>query len=521
MNKKILIAGTVVVTVSVVVYLALSFFFMNHFQFHTMLNDNNVSFKTAEEIERELGTKAADYQITIIGRNNLQDTISAGDISLQPVFDGSIERILHERSAFAWPLSLFVNKKYTCDSVAKYSEEELKNQINGLCFLDQKNVQQPVNASYSYANGSYQIIPEQEGSSLDRNLVIQVLQNRIGAMEEKVSLDEAGCYQEPAVKADNPALKTTVDNLNQFVGASLVFSFGDKKEVLDGDTIKDWLSVKGTAVSLNENAVKSYVRTLAQRYDTFGKKRSFHTTGGQDITVQGGNYGWWMDRPATIKAVTDAIKSKKRGEMSPVYFATAATYGENDYGNSYVEINLDAQHVYVYREGKMISDTDCVSGKAIAGHGTPNGTYAITYKERDATLVGENYSSPVDFWMPFNGNIGLHDASWRSKFGGDLYINGGSHGCVNLPPKKAKQIFSAVQKGEAVIVYGGMTQGQAKAYNVKNHKNVPNSNPANAAGTSASVLNAAGVPLPQNAPGTGASAENAATSATTAAAGTE
>ena len=101
MNKKILIAGTVVLTVSVIIYLALSIFFLNHFQFHTMLNDNNVSLKTAEEIEREFKNEATDYHITIVGRSDLQDTISADEISLQPVFDGSIERILHERSAFA------------------------------------------------------------------------------------------------------------------------------------------------------------------------------------------------------------------------------------------------------------------------------------------------------------------------------------------------------------------------------------------------------------------------------------
>ena len=513
MNKKILIAGTVIVTASAIVYLALSIFFMNHFQFHTMLNDNNVSLKTAEEIERELGARAADYRITIMGRADLQDTISAGDISLQPVFDDSIARLLHERSAFAWPLSLFADKAYTCDSVAEYSEEQLKDKINGLCFWNQANVQQPVNASYSYANGSYQIIPEQEGTSLDRSLVIKVLESRIGAMEEKVSLDETGCYLEPSVRADNAGLKTTVDNLNQFVGASLEFTFGDNKEVLDGDIIKDWLAVDGTSVTLNGEAVKAYVRMLAQKYDTFGKTRSFQTTGGKNITLQGGDYGWWMDRASTIKAIIDAIKARKKGEMSPVYFAAAASYGENDYGNSYVEIDLDAQHVYVYQDGKMVTDTDCVSGKAIAGHGTPDGIYAITYKEKDATLVGENYSSPVKFWMPFNGNIGLHDASWRSKFGGDLYINGGSHGCVNLPPKKAKQIFSAVQKGEAVVVYGGMTQGQAKAYNIKNHKNVPDNNTA-VAGASASVPAISALPVPEAVPGTGSSGDNAATAET-------
>ena len=130
-------------------------------------------------------------------------------------------------------------------------------------------------------------------------------------------------------------------------------------------------------------------------------------------------------------------------------------HGDSDIGNSYVEVDLDNQHVYVYKDGNLVTETDCVSGKAVNGNSTPEGTYGITYKERDAELVGENYTSPVNYWMPFNGNVGLHDATWRKEFGGSIYINSGSHGCVNLPLDKAKIIFENVVKGEPVIVYGG------------------------------------------------------------------
>lgn len=57
--------------------------------------------------------------------------------------------------------------------------------------------------------------------------------------------------------------------------------------------------------------------------------------------------------------------------------------------------------------------------------------------------------------MPFNGNVGMHDASWRSSFGADIYLRNGSHGCVNLPSKKAEVIYGYVEQGEPVIVYGG------------------------------------------------------------------
>ena len=104
-----------------------------------------------------------------------------------------------------------------------------------------------------------------------------------------------------------------------------------------------------------------------------------------------------------------------------------------------------------------MTESDCVSGNISKNNGTHVGIYGITYKERNATLRGANYASHVSYWMPFNGNEGMHDASWRSSFGGDIYLTGGSHGCVNLPVANAEKIFNVVEKGEAVIVYGGKT----------------------------------------------------------------
>ena len=114
-------------------------------------------------------------------------------------------------------------------------------------------------------------------------------------------------------------------------------------------------------------------------------------------------------------------------------------------------IHQIAQHLYFYKDGQLFLESDVVSGK---NDGTPTGTYSFTYKERYATLNGENYSSPVSWWMPFSGNVGLHDASWRTNFGGTLYKSGGSHGCINLPIKTAKAIYENIDASTAaVIVY--------------------------------------------------------------------
>lgn len=55
--------------------------------------------------------------------------------------------------------------------------------------------------------------------------------------------------------------------------------------------------------------------------------------------------------------------------------------------------------------------------------------------------------------MPFNGGIGIHDAIWRSQFGGNIYKTNGSHGCVNAPPYLAQKIFENIEPGTPIVCY--------------------------------------------------------------------
>ena len=101
----------------------------------------------------------------------------------------------------------------------------------------------------------------------------------------------------------------------------------------------------------------------------------------------------------------------------------------------------------------MVLESDIVSGNLSNSNGSVDGVYKIVYKERNATLVGENYSTPVNYFMPFAYNIGFHDAGWRSSFGGDIYKTSGSHGCINMPPEAAQKLYEIVEKGTPVVAY--------------------------------------------------------------------
>lgn len=169
---------------------------------------------------------------------------------------------------------------------------------------------------------------------------------------------------------------------------------------------------------------------------------------------------------ASLQRLRDTLQasSPQSAAAQATWASKGTVWGDNTIGSSYVEIDLTQQHVWVYRGGEVAVSTDCVTGKAISGNNTPNGIFSIQFKQRDAVLRGEDYETPVSYWMPFFQGVGLHDAGWRGSFGGDIYVSSGSHGCVNLPPSAAAQIFDVVYSGEPVIVYGGMNQSQAAEY---------------------------------------------------------
>ena len=108
--------------------------------------------------------------------------------------------------------------------------------------------------------------------------------------------------------------------------------------------------------------------------------------------------------------------------------------------------------------GESIWEAPCISGKPDGVHDTNTGVYVINNKKSPDFLysdaaAAEIYTSYVTYWMPFVGNaIGLHDADWQPSFGGSMYANGyGSHGCVNLPPYAAAELFGIVEIGDVVV----------------------------------------------------------------------
>ncbi len=121
--------------------------------------------------------------------------------------------------------------------------------------------------------------------------------------------------------------------------------------------------------------------------------------------------------------------------------------------NTYVDVDITNQTVTYLLNGEAVLSSPCVTGCVNKKRSTPTGIFAVYGHTKGTYLTGPTWRNWVDYWMPFAGGCGLHDATWRSNFGGDIYITNGSHGCVNLPHDVAEQLFGMIDIGTVVIVH--------------------------------------------------------------------
>ncbi len=436
------------------VYVALSCYFCNHFYFGTKINNMSVSGKTVAVANDEMKNKVQNYKIVLKERNEKSEEISSDIIKASYTGENEVEKIKNSQSGFGWIASIFGNNDHYISNLVSYNEGDLDNTIEKLSCFKAENIVEPKNASFQYEDGEFKVVDSVKGCKVDKVLLKDTLIKSIEYMKENIDLETESCYIGPKYSEGDKKVNEALTSLNNYLNTKVTYKAGDAELSLDKETINKWLSCDDDMnITFNESKVSDFVKTLAEKFGTVGISRNFKTTNGSQVTVSGGDYGWRVDKEKEKAKIVEAVKNGTEEEREPIYSQKAVTHDGNGIGNTYVEVSLGGQHLWYYKNGQLVTEGDVVTGNTSAGNGTPGGVYSVEYKERNATLVGPGYSTPVSFWMPFNGGIGLHDATWRSSFGGSIYSYSGSHGCVNCPYSLAQTLFNNIDSGTPVICY--------------------------------------------------------------------
>lgn len=462
-SKKWIAIVAALAAVILLAYGGVAIYYQSHFFNHTFINNSDCSNLTAEQVAAIMDEQSQQYSLQILGRdeNGVQEeigTVTAAEIGMYWVDTRKVaQELLDGQNELLWIEKLWTTEDHSVIQGVSYDEEKLQERLAQMSALQKKNMIQSEDAyisEYSEKTGNYEIIPETLGTDLDLNRVKEAVSTAIMMGDPAVDLEKQGCYKTAKVTAEDAALVKNCETLNKWVSAQITYDWNGNKVVVDGDIIKDWIQMDAKEPQLKEEDIAEFVAEQAKEYDTYGKKRKFTTVQGIELTLPSGAYGWKTDRAEETKDLIASIEKGETIDKEPVYSSKGAQKGSNDIGNSYVEIDLTNQHLYLFQKGTIVLETDFVSGDMTKPDCiTPPGVFGLTYKTRNAVLRGANYETPVNYWMPFNGNVGMHDATWRSSFGGTIYLTSGSHGCVNLPLDMAAAIYEYMSTGFPIVCY--------------------------------------------------------------------
>lgn len=450
------------------VYLGIAFYYSARFLPYTNINGVECGNMEVSEVVPLIDGQINDYSLTVTGRDYatgesgaLLGTIGVEDIALAYAdTEGAVKAALKEQNSFLWPQAFLGRRQYNHSLVQGivFDETMLRNTVNSWEACREENMQSPENAyisEYDEALKGYEVIPETSGTELDMEAVFRRIVAGLQAHETALDLEEGLCYTEAEIKSTDSGLTDAVQTANSWLGVRIAYDWNGNEVILDAETLKDWIAMEDGQPTLDEDAVESFVKKQAAQYDTYGKKKNFVTALGVELSLNSPNYGWKTDVETETEELLQLIYQGSETEKEPVYSIKAKSKGMNDVGDSYVEADLTHQHLYVYQDGTVVFETDFVSGKMNSTPDciTPPGIFGLTYKTTNAVLRGTNYETPVNYWMPFFGNYGMHDATWRVDFGGTIYQEYGSHGCINLPLDAAAVIYGYVSTGSPVVCY--------------------------------------------------------------------
>ena len=414
-KKAIFVTSGIVLGGLAAAYIAGGIYFGSHFLPNTSLTGmGEISNKQSSDLVNEFQSRVDSYQLSITG-DKTNDVIYGKDVQLQMDQESAkkaAESLMEQQNSWTWPVSFFGKKtKLTTPSYAvSYDSTSLNDVMASLSCVTTTDITKTENAKLDVDDEGYVIKDEIYGNQVDKEAFSKKLDEDIKELAGDLNLRDDLCYVQPTVKKDDPTLNDQMNKLNKYMKVNITYDMGDKTYKVSKEEQAKWFTInKKGNVAFDEDGLSAFVKSMGYKFNTFGLPRELKTSYGPTVTVSGGNYGWWINYDAEKEQLKKDVKGGKDVTRDFIYHYDAANHGsyKTDYGNSYVEINLATQHLFLIVDGKRVFESDFVSGNTGLKRGTPTGVYRVNYKEKDATLKGENYLMALADLLPQKGVGGL------------------------------------------------------------------------------------------------------------------
>ncbi len=470
-------------------YLGIAFYYMEGFSFGTWINGVYCTGKNVEEVNAELLSLTAEPGLEVIypiccGEEKPEGERGSSHFVLdermaEQDYTKGLRELLQNQRPLMWVKNLFLQKGGYELEPAVILTEEGKEQFKKEFLADER-----VQAELDREACIRLLKDGEEGFLLydgkKRRLDVErALTECLEAVEkgkESIVLSSA-CYYDEEISPEEKGQEALYRELKDFIDFEIVYDMGAEQVRFDQKALADLLMledageenaplirerdgresvpVRGEDGSFcwDQEKVEAAIGKLAAAYDTYGRPREFMMTGGGSITLEKGNYGTELDKKAEVKWLSEALAKRCSETHTPAYRREAYARGENDIGDTYIEINMTKQKLWFYQAGEVEIETPIVTGNMMRRRATPEGVYFVYGKQKNRILRGPGYASHVNYWMPVKGGVGIHDALWRDEFGGEIYKKEGSHGCINLPLEAAEKLYGMIEIGVPVVMY--------------------------------------------------------------------
>lgn len=439
--------------VVIAVYLLISFvYYNNRFLPSTVINGEDCSGKTVEEVSQIMEEKVNDYHLTIVYNDIIVDELYGRDINLSfGDMDVVLDDICDHQKKISWIKGLVFDSEPISTSKGLYYDADILNQfINSSLVLSMTSTIKSENAGLEYVDGEYRIKPAVYGDEINKTAFINKLIGSVNSLNTSVDINRDECFIMPELTEDNKTLIKSCKEANKLIQNKIELNVTDDLFELPVDLKKDWLAVDSTGeLIFNSDAFSRYMDRLDKSYSYSDDEREFKTYHGDTVTVKGGDFNTAVNRTKLTEDMSLAMLNQRDSRVVVDFIS----YENSEIGNSYIEVDLSNQMLWMFINGEQIVAAPVITGKDDGEHNTPEGVYRLKSKTQNTTVTENGESKEVAYYIGVNGDVGICDASWKNLFGGSVYKNDGSDGSVYLLEDSAKDIYENCYENMPVIMY--------------------------------------------------------------------
>jgi lipoprotein-anchoring transpeptidase ErfK/SrfK len=378
-------------------------------------------------------TITENKDLTFIGKNSLKFVLKT---------------ISEEKSEFkSWKVtfkdtSIYELKNISNDSLWFFVYDKLKS----------LKFEKACNPKLSFDGSDFVFTKQKDGNEINWDKLRPIFLQKLTQPFTTVDLSKTGVYKTAGFKENDSKCSEIISLAKK--KSKLKFTFiaeHDRYELTGPELSKILTTNQNMVLQIDDNLLYRSLNALASKVDRIESPITFIDASNTKRTISKSEIGNRLNIQMMMREIKNSFNTNTSFDKEVIYLMKGVPTTALMNNRDYIEVNIEKQKVYFFKNDSVVLSSDIVTGKN--GMSTPKGAFFIKYKETNTYLDGPGYHCYVKYFMPIYKGVGLHDASWRSSFGGNIYINSGSHGCINLPPPVAAFVYNNYQSGAVVICH--------------------------------------------------------------------